>query len=115
MATLTISDSLYARLKVAAARQKRSVEEYAHDLLETGAPVDDSAGVAPMTREEQLQRIRDVMGDQIWTQKDVDAFFEGLGIPEMTAEEAEWIIAMIPPLDPPLSQTVIEMRDEERY
>jgi len=114
MATLTIPDKLYEQLAALAAEKQRSVDEYSIEALEKVASDDAQAG-APLTRDEQLRRIHEVMGDRIWTQDDIDAFFEGLGIPEMSAEEAEQIIATIPPLDPPLSQTVIEMRDEERY
>ena len=55
------------------------------------------------------------MRGRIWTEEDVEAFFDGLDLPPMSDEEAERIVAAIPPLDPPLSQTVIDMREEERY
>ena len=114
MATLTIPDQLYERLKARAAEEQRSVEEYSIEVL-TSVARDDTPAEPPLTRDEEMRRIREAMKGQLWTEEDVNAFFDALDLPEMSDEEAERIIAAIPPLNPPLSQTVIEMRDEERY
>jgi hypothetical protein len=115
MATLTIPDKLYARLQAVAASQQRSVDDYLIDVIEKAAPDDTPSNGTRLTRDEEQLRIREVMKDLIWSQEDIDAFFDDLDLPEMSDEEAERIVAAIPPLDPPLSQTVIQMREEERY
>jgi plasmid stability protein len=114
MANLTIPDQLYERIKALAAREQQSVEDYSIEALDSVVSESEQVNAAA-SRDEQLQRVREAMQGKVWTEDDVDAFFEALGLPEMTDEEAERIVADIPPLDPPLSQTVIEMREEARY
>lgn len=116
MTTITIKlpDELYEQLIAASERENRAVDEIAIAGIarEVAAP---AAPTAPMTRDEEQRRIREAMQGRIWTQEDIDAFFDGLNLLPMSDEEADRIIAAIPPLDPPLSQTVIQMREEERY
>jgi hypothetical protein len=115
MATLTIPDKLYKRLQAAAASQQQSIDDYLFDVIEKAAPDEAASDSAPLTREEEMRRIREVMKDRIWTQEDIDEFFDNLGLQEMSDEEAERIVAAIPPLDPPMSHVLIQMREEERY
>ncbi|HEX5167058.1 MAG TPA: hypothetical protein VFV93_16745 [Thermomicrobiales bacterium] len=115
MATLTIPDPLYTQLQAIAARRQRPVEDWLLEAIEKlAADVDEPAG-APLTREEVLRKLREADPELIWSEDDVESLFDGLDLPPMSDEEAERIVAAIPPLDPPLSQTIIDMREEERY
>ncbi len=115
MATLTIPDKLYARLQAVAASQQRSVDDYLIDVIEKAAPDNTESNGTQLTRDEEQLRIREVMKDLIWSEEEVDQLFPWLNENPMSDEEVEEILANLPVLDPPLSQTIIQMREEERY
>ena len=115
MATLTIPDTLYERLQALAASQRQSVDDYVIDVIEKAAPDDVAAGRAPLTREEEMQQIRELMKGKILSEEESAQLFPWLDENPMTEEEIDEILANLPVLDPPLSQTIIQMRDEERY
>jgi hypothetical protein len=115
MATLTIPDKLFERLQAAAANQRRPVDDLLFEAIELVALPADSPEAKRLTRDEEIQRLREAMGDRIWTDEDVDQLFPWLDENPMTEAEIDEILANLPVLDPPLSQTVIQMRDEERY
>lgn len=115
MATLTIPDSLYEQLQAAAARQQRPVDELLHEAIAMIAHANGTSTAAPLTRDEEQRRIQEAMKGRLWTEEDVDQLFPWLDEHPMTEEEIDEILANLPVLDPPLSQTVIQLRDEERY
>lgn len=68
----------------------------------------------PLSIDEERQRIREAFGDILAPQGWLSGWLDELGGP-MTPEEEEEYYRTAPVLAPPLSQTLIEMRDEERY
>ena len=115
MATVTIPDDVYEQLQDAATRKQRPVTDLLNEAIASVVAASAKNGTEPMTLDDEQRRIREVMKDLIWSVEDINAFFDALDLPDMSDEEAERIVAAIPPLDPSLSQTVIQMRDEERY
>lgn len=112
--TITLPDDLYKQLVATSERENRPVDEIAIAGIAREV-VPPESPPAPLARDEEMRLIREVMGDRIWSEDDVEAFFNALNLTPMSDKEAERIVAAIPPLHPPLSQTVIQMRDEERY
>ncbi len=114
MATLTIPDKLYERLQALAAGQQRSVDEFMIEMIENVAP-DNARNSAPLTREEETRRLREAMTGIIMSEAEVAKLLPWLDDDPMTEDEIDEILANLPVLDPPLSQIIIQMRDEERY
>ncbi len=115
MATLTISDTLYDRLQAATNRQRQTVDAFLFEVVEMVDPTDGSLDAGTQMRDEEMQRLRDALHGRVWTEHDVRRYRARTGFPRMTADERRRVIASMPVLDPPLSATIIEMRDEERY
>lgn len=112
--TITLPNELYERLLATSERENRPVDEIAIAGIAREVAPPDSAP-APLTRDEERRLIREAMQGRIWTDEDVSQLFPWLDEHPMTEEEIDEILANLPILDPPLSQTVIQMRDEERY
>ena len=113
MATLTIPDRLYERLQAAAANQRRPVDELLFEAIELVDPTTDAPEAKPMTREEEMQRLREALGDTLVT-FDAHAFLTKLGIQPMTEDDLDRAMQELPVLGRSLSETIIQMRDEER-
>jgi predicted CopG family antitoxin len=115
MATVTIPDDVYEQLQDAATRKQRPVTDLLNEAIAIVVAASTKNGTEPMTLDEEQRRIREVMKDQIWSEEDVDQLFPWLNDNPMSDEEVDEILANLPVLDPPLSQTIIQMREEERY
>jgi hypothetical protein len=115
MATLTIPDHLYEQLQHAATEKQRPVADLLNEAIAIVVSTSGQHEAIPLTRDEEQRRIRAVMKDQIWSEEDVDQLFPWLNDNPMSDEEVDEILANLPVLDPPLSQTIIQMREEERY
>lgn len=116
MTTITIKlpEELYEQLMAASERENRAVDEIAiAGIAREVAPSD--APAAPMTRDQEMQRLREALDGRVWTEHDVSRHRARTGFPRMTPDERQRVIASLPVLDPPLSETIIKMRDEERY
>jgi hypothetical protein len=113
MATLTIPDALYEQLKTAAADQQKSVDVLLQEAIERMSRTKSTPQPESLTREEKTQRLRGAMGDRVWSEEDVDKLFPWLDEEPMTEDEVDEILRNLPILEPPLSQTVIDMRNEE--
>jgi hypothetical protein len=108
--TVTIPDDLYKRIEQASRESDAEVDETVVVALER-------AFTRQRTPEEvnaERQRIREALGDHA-SDFDGEAFLEALGLEPMTDEEYTAFMRNRPTLDPPLSQTIIEVREEERY
>jgi hypothetical protein len=109
--TVTISEDLAERIKRGTGDPVCGLEHAVITALEEKYPDEPSK---PMTVEEERQRLREAMADILAPQDWMSGLLEEWGGP-MSPEEEEEYYRTMPVLDPPLSQTIIEMRDEERY
>jgi predicted transcriptional regulator len=112
--TITLPNELYEQLLATAERENRPVDEIAIAGIAREVGPSESSPVQ-LTREEEKRLIQEAMPGRIWTDEDVSQLFPWLDEHPMTEEEIDEILASLPILDPPLSQTIIQMRDEERY
>jgi hypothetical protein len=110
MATLTIPDNLYEQLRAAATRQHRPVEDLLREAIETVARPDDSLENEPTTRDEAIRRVRDVLGDDLES-GNTEVLPPHLRPHELPVDHAA-LRASMPVLDPPLSVTVADERDD---
>ena len=104
---ITIPEDLYHRIEEASGRP---VDDAIVELIEDHYP-----GSARRSKAEDTRRLREAMAGRIWEQEDVDRFMERLGLTPMSDEELEQVMRDMPVLDPPTSEVLIRMRDEERY
>lgn len=105
--TLDIPDELYERLKAAAERNESPLDDAIISTLDTGIGRDEDE-LRLSAREVELRRLREALSDILAdTSSWRGAFKTGL-----SRAERERILREMPPLDPPLSQTVIEEREE---
>lgn len=112
MTTLTIPDDLYQRLQAEATRQQRSVEDVPRESIEQTTPAPDAPEAAPLTREDEMRRLRETLGEKL-VGFDAEAFLTKLGIKPMTEDELDHAMSELPALGPSLSETIIQMRNED--
>jgi len=103
--TLRLPDSLHARLVAESRAKNRSLNELIVDSLETRLPKE------PMSIDEKRERMRKALGDLLVDVDEVMPLWPGEdeNTPLLTHEELQ---ARLPRLDPPMSQTVIEDRED---
>lgn len=108
---VTIPEDLYALVKARVGDSQDALDRAVADALRQSL-------AKPTTSEpsldEQRARIRAALGDLAAPANWLDDQLEALGGP-LTPEEEEEYYRTMPVLDPPLSQTLIQMREEERY
>lgn len=114
MATLTIPDKLFERLQAAAANQQRPVNDLLSEAIELVDPSGGLAKAGAIDREEEIQRIRAALGAILVT-FDARVFLTKLGIEPITEGELDRAMQELPAIGRSLSDTVIQMRDEERH
>jgi hypothetical protein len=118
--TLKISEDLARRILERNDYAVDGLEKAIEDTLENAYPAKAAETPAhteipeSLSIEEQRELVREAMKDIIAPADWMDGLLELWGGP-MTPEEIEEYDRNLPVLDPPLSQTIIEMRDEERY
>jgi plasmid stability protein len=100
MRELTIPDDVYERLKAAARRHGRSVDDHVRVILEYVIP----------PREEEIRRLRKAMSDSLES-TDTDALPAEIRPRETPIDHAA-LRASMPNLDPPLSTTIINDRSD---
>ncbi len=104
---ITIPEDLYHRIE---AETGRSVDDAIVDLIEEHYPEPGRR-----SKDEDTRRLREALGSKAWTEEDGDRFMAKLGLEPMSDEELERVMQTMPVLDPPFSEVLVRMRDEERY
>lgn len=108
---VTIPDDLAERVLCGSENPEARLERAVLSALERAYPP-----VQPrtMTVDEERQLVRQAMGAHALPPDAFADLLEELGGPLTPEEEEEWE-RTAPVLDPPFSQTLIQMREEERY
>jgi len=114
MATLTIPDKLFERLQAAAANQQRPVDVLLSEAIELVDPRIDSKNPVPLDRDAEMQRLRAALGASL-VPFNAHSFLTKLGIEPMTEGELDRAMQERSIIGRSLSETIIQMRDEERY
>lgn len=103
--TLRLPESLHARLVAESRATDRSLNELIVESLETRLPD------VPSSVDEKRELMRKALGDLLVSVDEVMPLWPGEeeDAPVLTHEE---LVARLPRLDPPLSQTIIEDRED---
>jgi hypothetical protein len=114
MATLTIPDKLFERLQAAAANQQRPVDELLSEAIELVDPSGDLVMSGQTSKDQEMQRLRSRLGRTLVT-FNAHSFLTRLGIEPMTEDDLDRATQGMPTIGKSLSETVVQLRNEERY
>lgn len=109
--TITIPDDIYERLKAVTEESATTVDDTISTLLNDALPSAAMPVRSQAEIEDERRRVREALKD-ISTEFDWDEFHKGSDITPMTDAERKAILRTLPVLDPPLSQTIIEDRED---
>ncbi len=108
---LTVPHHLYERMKQSTDGSEDAVKRLMVRILEQEYGSKNENQTASSARDERIRQLRQATGDRA-SAVDPEEYLRRLGIKPMTDEEMREVLATIPVLDPPLSQTVIEERQD---
>jgi hypothetical protein len=111
--TLRLPDEVHRRLAATARESGDSLNQAIVAILSDALGCGKSGRAEETPRVAERRRIREALGDLLVEYKAED-FAAFLG-PPMDREQRDAIIALISPMDPPLSHSIIEEREESRY
>ncbi len=109
--TLTVPDDLYEQMKHLTDGSEEAIKRLMVRILEQEYGSKHENQTASTARDERTRQLRRAMGDRA-SAVDPEEYLRRVGIEPMTDEEMREVLATIPVLDPPLSQTVIEERED---
>jgi predicted transcriptional regulator len=114
--TITIPDDLYDRVKAVSEQSSRSVDDAIVDALDTVYPEkgDEQGALCQTEVEEERRLLQQALGDYL-SPFNPDRFLATLGISRQPIDDVERTLTLLPQSNPTLSQTIIDMRNEERY
>lgn len=109
--TITIPDDIYERLKAVTEESATTVDDTISSLLDDALPCVAMPVRSQAEIEDERRRVREALKD-ISTEFDGDEFLRALGIRRMGTDERRKILETLPEFDPPLSQIIIEDRED---
>jgi hypothetical protein len=109
--TITIPDHLYERLKAVTDESAMSLDDAIISAISGTYSCDEPRERSRAEIEDERRMVREALKD-ISTEFDWDEFHKGSDITPMTDAERKAILRTLPVLDPPLSQTIIEDRED---
>ena len=104
--TLRLPDALHARLVAESRATYRSLNELIVESLQARLPEE------PMSADEKRERMRKALGDLLVDVDDIMPLWPGEEEDDSPLLTHEELAARLPKLDPPISQTIIEDRED---
>ncbi|HUG14588.1 MAG TPA: hypothetical protein VMM78_06175 [Thermomicrobiales bacterium] len=113
--TITIPDELYERLKTVTEESSTTVDDAISSLLDGALPGPATTPVRSQADiDDERRRVREALKD-ITTEFNADEFLQSLGIERRSDAEVQRALEKLATLNISLSQTLIDMREEERH